>query len=203
MDPEMQAWLDRLFGETDRDGVDKLADFEEFCRADEATFRLLAEVCENPAKWLAPYSEACVAQAFWDLHTYVLSDLGRAHIGLDLLLRLFCSYEVLFREYFAVRCGPELGHLGEGGPLNGVCYLWWDMDCWYAIPRDVSMLRSILAIEHPACQESALHGLGLERRSGGAGSEVEGIIDEFLERHANLIPGLREYALLARRGMIQ
>jgi hypothetical protein len=202
MDLGMQAWLDRLFGETDKEGTDRLMEFDEFCPADDTTFARLAEVFENSSKWLAPYSEACVAQAFWDLGSTVFGELGRPPWIWERHARLFRSIEVLFREYFAVRCGPKPR---EGGPLSTVCYMWWDMDCWYSIPSEefFAMLRAILAIDHPGCQESALHGLGHEHTGGQNDAEVEAIIDEFLARRPNLDAELREYALLARRGMVQ
>jgi hypothetical protein len=65
------------------------------------------------------------------------------------------------------------------------------------------MLRSILAIDHSACQESALHGLGHRCEIGRDNPEVEAIIDDFLKRKLDLRPELRQYALSARRGMVQ
>jgi hypothetical protein len=120
-------------------------------------------------------------------------------------MRVFNSFEVLFREFFASRCEPALGHMSEGGALNGICYMWWDLYCWYSIPDSnfLSMLRTILAIDHMACQESALHGLGHQRKIGKDNQEVEAIIDDFLRRERNLRPDLREYALSARKGMVR
>jgi hypothetical protein len=205
MDEEMKLWLDRLFGETDRDGVDRLMELDEFCPPSPTTFQRLAEVFAQPAVSLAPYSDGRIAQALWDLSSNVFGDLGRPPEDWDLNRRLFRSFEVLFREFFAVRCEPALGHMSEGGPLNTICYMWWDLDCWYSIPRGelLSMLRAILAIDHVACQESALHGLGHECKILDANPEVEGIIDDFLGRQPNLRPELREYALNARSGMVQ
>jgi hypothetical protein len=87
--------------------------------------------------------------------------------------------------------------------------MWWDFDCWFAapdpLPRNphdrafLSSMQSILAIDHVACQESALHGLGhWHHAHPGA---VETIIDGFLktERPA----ALREYAQAARTGCVQ
>jgi hypothetical protein len=205
MDAEMQAWLDRLFGETDKDGVDRLMELDEFCPPDNITFQRLAEVFENPAVSLAAYADHRIAQAFWDLSSNVFGDLGRPPDDWDLHMRVFNSFEVLFREFFAVRCEPALGHTSEGGALNTICYMWWDLDCWYSIPDSnfLPMLRTILAIDHVACQESALHGLGHECKILEANPEIEAIIDDFLRRKPNLSPELREYALSARTGMVQ
>ena len=205
MDEGMKLWLDRLFGETDKEGVDRLMELDEFCPSDDSTFQRLAEVFENPAVSLAPYSDHRIAQALWDLSSNVFGDLGRPPAEWDLHMRVFNSFEVLFREFFAVRCEPVLGHMNEGGPLNTICYMWWDLDCWYSIPDTsiVPMQCSILAIDHTACQESALHGLGHKCQIREANPEIEAIIDDFLRRKPDLRPELREYALSARQGMVQ
>jgi hypothetical protein len=210
MDPEMNLWLDRLFGETDKDGVDRLMELDEFCPPDNTTFQRLADVFENPAVWLVPYSDHRIAQAFWDLSSSVFGELGKAPADWDLHMRVFNSFEVLFREFFAWRCETVLGHMSHGGALNTICYMWWDLDCWYSIPDSnmLPMLRSILAIDHVACQESALHGLGHERKILNANPEIEAIIDDFLRddflrRKPDLSPELREYALSARAGVVQ
>jgi hypothetical protein len=202
MDEEMRAWLDRLFGETDKDGVDRLVELDEFCPPDDTTFQRLAEVFESPVVSLAPYADHRIAQAFWDLSSNVLEKASW-----DRHMRLFNSIEVLFREFFAVRCKPALVTKDESsGPLNMLCYMWWDFDyCWHSVP-DSSMLRtlrSILAMDHVACQESALHGLGHWCEFGKGQPEVESIIDEFLQGQPNVRPGIREYALSARAGKVQ
>jgi hypothetical protein len=81
--------------------------------------------------------------------------------------------------------------------------MWLDLG-WYFIPDSdmLAMLRSILAIDHVACQESALHGLGHWCKRGNDTSKVEAIIDDFLRRNPKARPELREYALRARTGMV-
>jgi hypothetical protein len=44
MDPEIETWLDRLFGETDKAGVHRLMELDEFCPPDNTKFRRLADV---------------------------------------------------------------------------------------------------------------------------------------------------------------
>jgi len=138
----------------------------------------------------------------------VVSDLA---VDWALRSRVIRSFQTLFREFFAVRCAPTLGHLSEGGSaLNSACYMWWDFDCWLPAPDpltrnpyDLAMLssmRSILAIDHIACKESALHGLGHWHHAQG--SAVESIIDEFLKDEGGLPERLREYAMNARRGYV-
>jgi hypothetical protein len=205
MDAEMRTWLDRLVGSRLAENGGEWSEFDDEVYPDRTTFERLAEMFESPSVCLAPYSEESIVQAFWDLSAEIFCELGRDPADMDLYLRVFRSFEVLFREFFAVRCSPELGHLSQGGPLIGVCYMWWDFGCWSLIPRDtfLSMLRSILGIDHVACQESALHGLGHKCNILEPNPEIEAIIDDFLGRHPNLRPELREYAVRARTGMIQ
>jgi len=57
--------------------------------------------------------------------------------------------------------------------------MWWDFDCWYSTPDSalLATMRSILAIDHVACQESALHGLGHWHWQHGAPSLEDVFID--------------------------
>ena len=82
---------------------------------------------------------------------------------------------ILFRDVFAERCRAVLSHLDEPGAnlLNGVCYMWWDVIPLHAAARGhrpnpieeacLAVMRDTLRLPNPACQESALHGLGLGR----------------------------------------
>ena len=88
--------------------------------------------------------------------------------------RIHCAEAVgsLFGQLFAPRCSPHLSHLSETstGPLNYVCYMWWDEfpSIASAGDSDLPMLHDaalrtmerILLLSSLACQESALHGLG-------------------------------------------
>jgi hypothetical protein len=118
--------------------------------------------------------------------------------------RVISSFENLFREFFAVRCKPVLGHLSEeGSPLNMACYMCWEFDCWHSTPSPalLPVMRSTLAIDHVARQESALHGLGHWYHRGQAAA-VQSIIGEFLGREPHLRAELREYARSARIGYV-
>lgn len=190
-------WMDLLFGGSHKLG-DRQVKLYEFCTPGESTFQRLAEVFENSATLLTPYSDETLNRAFWDLRS-VWCALGEESIASSLRHRVVNSFEILFRELFARRCSPVLGHRNEtGSPLNSACYMWWDWDCWYPTPSSalLEVMRSTLAIDHVACQESALHGLGhwYQRQQSAA---VASIIDEFLEREAHLRVELREYAQLA------
>ena len=203
MEADMKTWMYLLFGGSHRLG-DRQIELYEFCIPSEITFRRLAQVFEDCSNLLAPYSDETLNRAFWDLSS-VWYALGDDSIPEDLRRRVINSFVTLFRELFAKRCSPVLGERSEqGSPLNSACYMWWDFDCWYSIPGTelVEAMRSILAINHAACQESALHGLGhwLHRQQAAA---VERIVDEFLKREADLRPELRKYAQAVRIGCVQ
>ena len=210
MTPDMKEWMDRLFSEpaTYDFSAPRLVELGEFCKPDAATLVRLTEVFESPAALLAPYPDGSVDRAFWDLlGSDVVAAMQHESIEWTIRLRFIRSFETLFRELFSVRCQPVLGHVSEeGSPLNSSCYMWWDFDCWIAWPARLARnpldsaflasMRSILAIDHVACQESALHGLGHWRREHP--EEVECIIDEFTKREPYLRKELREYADRAR-----
>jgi hypothetical protein len=60
----------------------------------------------------------------------------------------------------------------------------------------ISVMETTLELPSVACQESALHGLG---HWGEFQKErCRGVIASFLERHQDVRPGLRKYALQAQ-----
>jgi hypothetical protein len=208
----LKDWTDRIFGRPVTQDHTGLLELEEVCAPDLATLLKLTDVFENAAVLLAPYSDESVDQAFWDLSGRAFFALREESIDWAARHRLIRSFDPLFREFFAPRCQPVLGHLSEkGSPLNSACYMWWDFDCWCAIPDPLTRnpqdsaflasMRSILSIDHVACQESALHGLGHWHDAHPTVSE--GIIDEFLKRERHLREELREYANAARVGYVQ
>ncbi len=120
---------------------------------------------------------------------------------------------LLYRDCFSKRCSNELSHLAkvEGNPLNSICYMVWDIVAFPASGGKMekpevdaaclAVMEKALALEHDACRESALHGLGHAKWYYPA--EVQRIIDAFLKAGKDISPGLREYAKAARTGMIQ
>lgn len=201
-DPELQRWAEFIFAQSDACSHEKLDD--------RATLIKLTEIFEHPIVYLGSLAEPQVAQAFWDLSSCAFHSLYDSLIEWDVCERFVQSFTILFRDYFAVRCEPVLGHRSQGGRLNIACYMWWDFDCWCARhdPLDrnrhdsaiLASMKSILAIDHAACQESALHGLGHWYRAHP--QAVEEIIDEFLQRAPNVGDELRAYASNARCGCV-
>lgn len=215
MSPDLKEWVDQVFGQavgSAPSDLGRLIRLHEICGPNRDTLLRVAETFENAANLLRPYPDETLNQAFWDLSSNALYALQKEGIEWALRSRLIRSFETLFREVFAVRCRPVLGHCSEeGSPLNLACYMWWDFDCWVAaldpLPRNpldsafLASMRSILEIDHIACQESALHGLGHWHWAHAAA--VESIVDEFLERERHLPDRLREYACAARSGCVQ
>ena len=208
---ELAEWVDRVLGQSRPSDYEALVRHHSICGPDEPTLRRLIEVFENPATRLKSYSDEVLSQALWDLSSEAFPVVSDPDVDWALRSRFIRSFETLFREFFAARCAPTLGHLSEGGSaLNLACYMWWDFDCRQAAPgpltRDpcaaamLASMRSILAIDHIACKESALHGLGHWHTAQG--SAVENIIDEFLTNEPSLPEPLREYAFDARRGYV-
>ncbi|HET9773114.1 MAG TPA: hypothetical protein VFS16_19630, partial [Acidimicrobiia bacterium] len=63
------------------------------------------------------------------------------------------------------------------------------------------VLEDVLAIEHAACQESAIHGLG--HRIGRHPERAPAVLDRWLAADRARDPRLRNYAAAARTGCIQ
>lgn len=140
--------------------------------------------------------------------------LALSEVSVPLEARLACvrAIENLFVKLFAARCRPHLSHLDEAGsgPLNGICYMWWDIypfapgaegpDLRAFEEAVVTVMERSLQIPSPACQESALHGLGHWLRADA--DRITVIIDRFLDDNPDLRPALRAYAHSARSGCV-
>jgi hypothetical protein len=122
------------------------------------------------------------------------------------------AMQVLFARLFEVRCPAILSHRDEAGGnrLSSVCYMWWDVIPLAASskPRQpdpiheasLAVMQATLRLDNPACQESALHGLGHWARAYPEFAAAA--IDAYLRRHA-LRPELVQYAQAARAGCVQ
>ena len=176
----------------------------------------VTQLFRDPEGPLAAFSDAEIAQGL----TYLISTSASGDRGwfydrkipaparIDFLM----SNASLFTKLFARRCEPKLGHLSEEGdqPLNQRCYMWWDDFPCVALDDDpdrdaisratLEVMRTILALDSVACQESALHGLGHAARSSPR--EVERIIDSYLANAATRRPELVAYARAARGGCV-
>lgn len=180
------------------------------------TIQYLTRAFENAAVEFQPYSDAQLNQGLWFIASNACSDHMLALLDPDVPwpARQQCirSIKDLYGQCFARRCTPHLSHADEpgAGPLNPVCYMWWDIIPLYGKPDDpgrkeldlavLGVLESTLQLDSVACQESALHGLGHWQLYYP--KQVMEIIDTFLQRQAALPEALRVYAMSARRGHV-
>jgi hypothetical protein len=171
----------------------------------------LARLFEEPDRHLEWFTDAQIAQGL----TYLVSTSASGDNGwlysteAPTADRLHCieATASLFEKLFAPRCTPTLSHLSEsGGPLNGVCYMWWDEFPCVALAVDpdrntlhTAVLRTldrILRMPSLPCQESALHGLGHWQQEYSG--EVQRIIDDYEAKPQDA--KLHLYAQSARSG---
>lgn len=205
-----EIWLQLIFN---RSGpwIDWPAEVYRQTEPTAATAQKLSAAFERSPEWAPACTDKELNEAFWFLSSNAFLLVRDEAIPWPLRHRFIRSFVPLFEQLFAVRCGQSLGHLSEvDSDLNPACYMWWDFDCWSAIPdpltrnpQDAAFLETmerILRIPHVACQESALHGLGHWRHAHPL--RVEQIIDDFLQRERALRPELAAYAKSARCGCV-
>jgi hypothetical protein len=170
---------------------------------------------ENPQPLLEDFADSQVAQGL----TYLLDTMACGDNGwfssptVPLVERVRCVNAIgsFFDKLFKPRCTAHLSHLSgaEAGPLNVVCYMWWDTFPSLALAEDISLpilhdatittMERILHLDSIACQESALHGLGHWQREHE--ERISGIIDKFCES-PSIDPQLLAYAKSARCGCV-
>jgi hypothetical protein len=183
----------------------------------EVTVARLTRLFEGPAESLAPFSDAQISQGLWYLADNACSNhmfaVASESVPMDDRVACLRGMLGLFGKLFAPRCTPHLCHRGEegAGPVNLVCYMWWDLLPIIGEPENVElapfdaaaldvMIRT-LELESDACREAALHGLG--HWHDDYPGVVADTIDAFLARSPALRPELREYAQNAREGLVQ
>jgi hypothetical protein len=134
--------------------------------------------------------------------------------SLPLEARVACVRQIptLYRSLFRPRCRERLGHLSEqDGRLEMICYMFWDVACFGGQPGEregnlfedavLDVLEDTLHLDHAACQESAIHGLG--HRVTRHPDRAPAVLDRWLRTGHARDPRLRPYAESARSGCIQ
>jgi hypothetical protein len=170
----------------------------------------------DPVTYLEPFTSAQIAQGLWYLVDNSCSNymFPLVELGVSWEARRECIRAIprLFSTLFAEHCSEGLSHCSEAGenPLNGVCYMWWDLLPAHGRPNEpayanqdrefLGAMEQILSLRSMACQESALHGLGHWHLEYPL--YVEAAIDRFLQEHAHVRPELRGYAENARIGYV-
>ena len=193
---------------------------EEFKAPEQELTGLTVHLLKNCGTELSRFSDerigACLGYLFdsgWSSHVLALIS---QEVSLGLRADVYSSMFYLYRDCLSKRCLPALGHISEpGNTLNYWCYMLWDVSPLQPSDSVIAandarlasyfdMMRSVLTIDHCACQESALHGLG-HCRDRTTAATVTAIIDEFLrarESDTRTRPELLQYAAAAKTGYI-
>jgi hypothetical protein len=183
----------------------------------EQAIEYLARVFETPEPLVDAFSDSQIAQG---LHYLIDNGAGAycrflTDAGVPLDARKACieAISTLFARLFQPRCEPVLAHLDEpgGNALNRICYMWWDIMPIFPAGAQagadpihdacLAEMRETLRLPNPACQESALHGLGHWARAYPEFTAA--VIDGYLAANPTLRPELARYAEAARSGCIQ
>jgi hypothetical protein len=183
----------------------------------EQAIEYLARLFENPEPLVDRFADSQIAQGL----RYLVDSGAGGYCGfltdgsvpIDARVSCIASISTLFSRLFQPRCAPVLSHLDEpgGNELNRICYIWWEVmpiGATPAAPRSdpvqdgcLSEMQDILQLPSPACQESALHGLGHWAQAYPAFTAAT--INAYLAANPKLRPELTTYALAARSGCIQ
>ncbi len=175
----------------------------------------LTRLFEAPDPLIEEFSDSQIGQGL----TYLISVddhcrfLADDAVPADTRVTCISAMRTLFRQIFEPRCVPILSHLDEpgGNELSYICYMWWDVGSLGVTskPRKrdpiheacLGVMRDTLTLPNPACQESALHGLGHWARAYQEFTAAT--IDAYLAANAKLRPELVRYAQAARAGCVQ
>lgn len=189
---------------------------DECLEADNTNAEYLTRLFSESATIFADYSDDQVGQGLWMIASSSCSNHAFSFTGgtapWEVRQRAIQSIYLLYEQCFAKRCDCRLGHLDESeNLLNSTCYMWWDLLPAWCDPCDPSKVRDAseyiqvmkrcLSIEHDACIEGALHGLG--HWALNFPEQVGLVIDDFLKQHKKLRPELVSYAKSAREAMVQ
>jgi hypothetical protein len=207
-------WLDHIFGRSLADKTSpEAAEIANDLPPAEA-LRLTTFIFHNCRNLLAPFTDPQVAEGLEYIGASGQSD-WMDYIydpAIDRQIRYDCirSIESLYRDCFARRCRDQV--LSGDLPLESVCFMWWDRFPSGGVGASsdaerpavdhelITVMAKSLQIEHAACRESALHGLG--HWASGNEARVEAIIDEWLAKHQHLPGKLVDYAKAARSGNV-
>jgi hypothetical protein len=224
--PRFEAWLDCYFEPYDNfdSPWEKFppggsGSSPEFIATDDEIVDLFAYTMRTAGTGLKRFSDSQVGVGLDNLLNNHFSDVANTvrdgATTNDKKIAALKSLKVLYRDCLAPRAAPVLGHLSEKAPcrpLNGICYMLWDvtpLSYWpdpergaIMYPVIVEVMESALYSENAAVVESGLHGLGhlVYKFKGPAVAAI----DRFLEkRRGQVREELVTYARAARTGMIQ
>jgi len=214
-DVSFEQWLDETFGRAvSGEWYPQFVPADEWPDpvADHLLVDHLTRLFEQPDDALRYYSDKQIAAGLWELGPGDAHCVYNPEIAIEARERLIRSVATFFRDFFDVRCIPKLSHLDkvETEPLNGICYMWWEVITWgwakddpdaeRLKTADLDVMEAVLRLPNPACKESALHGLGHMVRHSDRALEI---IERFLSSATDLDAALIQYAEAARSGCIQ
>ena len=213
-----EAWLDEAFGRAVAgESYPQFAyrEVEEWPGPvpDRVALEYLTRLFENSEEALRYYSDLQIAAGLWELGPGDAHCIHNREIPIEDRERLVGSVAIFFRDFFDQHCLPKVSYAETEhvSPLNAICYMWWEVITWgwskddphaeRLKAKDLDVMEAVLGLTDPACQESALHGLGHMVRYR---DRARKIIDRFLaDPLADASPELLDYARAARSGCIQ
>ena len=214
-DVSFEQWLDETFGRAVCGELyPQFVPLDEWPDpvADHLLVDHLTRLFEQPDEALRYFSDRQIAAGLWELGPGDAHCVYNPEIAIEARERLIGSVATFFRNFFDPRCLPKLSHLDkvETEPLNGICYMWWEVITWGWVKddphaeriksKDLEVMEAVLRLPNPACKESALHGLGHMVRHSDRALET---IDRFLADSAGHDAALLDYARTASSGCIQ
>jgi hypothetical protein len=183
----------------------------------------LRQLFEGGATLVRPYSDGQVAQGLGYLINNSLSNYMFPLMNPDVVWperqRAIRAMYVVFERIFDPKCSPHLSHTvtvtepgPERNPLNGECYMWWDVCPLHGHPGPTSEEDFILATQelvdpgprvdpHAADLEAEILGVlertlaldnvacqeaalhGLGHRRYKHAAQVESIVDAYIQRY--------------------
>ena len=185
-------------------------------RAPATAIQYMTRLFEDAARLLTPYDDLRVGLGLYYLISNGASEHGLALLDETLPIpereRCLRATGGLFEGVFAARCPAHTSRaLDDPSAVQLACYMWWDVlplmphpqeRAWVSIDRAaLDVMAACLRLDAPACQESALHGLGHWQHAYP--TQVEALIDAYLKRNSSLSPDLADYARAARSGCVQ
>jgi len=215
LDASFDEWIGHVFEHSSESDDWILSDeFPSWNVPPSKTVAFLNATFEKAGSTLKNFSDAQIANGLKYIYSPHYSDIAFSlrdeTVPLGARTKCLGSLHNLYSDCFATRCTPILSHLDEepDTPLNGVCYMWWDVfpihdkldcpDCKEIHTACLTVMESVLQLESDACRESALHGLG--HWAYGYPEFVAGVIDRFIGSNSNIRPELITYAHRASRG---
>ncbi len=195
-------------------------EFEGFHAEPVELVRLLTATCRRCGTDLEPFSDGQVTLGLNYLFIPTVSDviypLKTEAVPVADRIEAIESLLTLYTDCFARRCEDRMSHVddrrGPANPLNERCYMLWDesgLDYWERVPGKerfyaavAGVLEQVLRIDHIACIESALHGLG--HIQPHAHNEVKFALKGWPNHHKRCFPeALYAYAKEASHGQVQ